>query len=93
MPDPLPIQAKRSVKLQCDVDRALAARVDAIAKQYAASRAAVIRAAVEQSRRWALSLSPQAGTDLLAGASSVLRRTLLMSGRRFPQAPPSRLSS
>ena len=52
MPDPLPIQAKqakRSVKLQCDVDRAMAARVDATAKQYDVPRAAVIRAALEQS--------------------------------------------
>ena len=51
MPDPLPIQAKRSVKsvkLQCDVDRAMAARVDATAKQYDVPRAAVIRAALEQ---------------------------------------------
>ena len=48
MPDPLPIQAKHDVKLQCGVDRALAARVDATAKQYAASRAAVIRAALDQ---------------------------------------------
>ena len=51
MPDPLPIQAKKEkhdVKLQCGVDRAMAARVDATAKQYAASRAAVIRAALEQ---------------------------------------------
>ena len=51
MPDPLPIQAKavHAVKLQCGVDRALAARVDATAKQYAASRAAVIRSCLEQS--------------------------------------------
>ena len=49
MPDPLPIQAKHEVKLQCGVDRALAARVDATAKQYAASRAAVIRSCLEQS--------------------------------------------
>ena len=51
MPDPLPIQAKavHAVKLQCGVDHALAARVDATAKKYAASRAAVIRAALEQS--------------------------------------------
>ena len=48
MPDPLPIQAKHEVKLQCGVDRALAARVDATAKKYAASRAAVIRAALDQ---------------------------------------------
>ena len=48
MPDPLPIQAKHDVKLQCGVDRALAARVDATAKQHAASRAAVIRAALDQ---------------------------------------------
>ena len=49
MPNPLPIQTKHDVKLQCGVDRALAARVDATAKKYAASRAAVIRAALEQS--------------------------------------------
>ena len=50
MPDPLPIQAKavHDVKLQAGVDRALAARVDATAKKYAASRAAVIRAALDQ---------------------------------------------
>ena len=50
MPDPLPIQAKavHDVKLQAGVDRALAARVDATAKKYAASRAQVIRAALEQ---------------------------------------------
>ena len=46
MPDPLPIQAKRSVKLQVDVDRAIAARVDATVKQYDVPRAAVIRAAL-----------------------------------------------
>ena len=51
MPDPLPIQAKavHDVKLQCACDRALAARVDATAKQYDVPRAAVIRAALEQS--------------------------------------------
>ena len=49
MPNPLPIQAKHEVKLQCGVDRALAAHVDATAKQYASSRAAVIRAVLEQS--------------------------------------------
>ena len=51
MPDPLPIQAKavQAVKLQCGVDRSLAARVDATAKQYDVPRAAVIRAALEQS--------------------------------------------
>ena len=49
MPDPLPIQAKYDVKLQCGVDRAMADRVDATAKKYAASRAGVIRAALEQS--------------------------------------------
>ena len=48
MPDPLPIQARHDVKLQCAVDRAMAARVDATAKKYAASRAAVIRAALDQ---------------------------------------------
>ena len=48
MPNPLPIQAKHDVKLQCGVDRAMAARVDATAKKYAASRAAVIRAALDQ---------------------------------------------
>ena len=48
MLDPLPIQAKHDVKLQCGVDRAMAARVDATAKKYAASRAAVIRAALNQ---------------------------------------------
>ena len=49
MPDPLSIQAKHDVKLQCGVDRALAARVDATAKKYAASRAAVIRSCLQQS--------------------------------------------
>ena len=50
MPDPLPIQAKavHAVKLQRGVDRALAARVDATAKQYDVPRAAVIRAALDQ---------------------------------------------
>ena len=48
MPDPLPVQAKRDVKLQCDVDRSLAARVDATAKQYDVPRAAVIRAVLER---------------------------------------------
>ena len=48
MPDPLPIQAKHEVKLRCRVDRALAARVDATAKQYDVPRAAVIRAALDQ---------------------------------------------
>ncbi len=48
MPDPLPIQAKHSVKLQCGVDRALAARIDATAKKYAVPRAEVIRACLKQ---------------------------------------------
>ena len=48
MPDPLPIKAKHEVKLQCGVDRALAARVDATAKQYGVPRAEVVRAALEQ---------------------------------------------
>ena len=48
MPDPLPIQAKHEVKLQCGVDRALAARVDATAKKYAVPRAEVIRACLKQ---------------------------------------------
>lgn len=48
MTEPLPIQAKRNVKLQCDVDRAMAARVDATARKYDVPRAAVIRAALEQ---------------------------------------------
>ena len=52
MPDPLPIQAKKEkhdVKLQCGVDRAMAACVDATAKQYGVPRAVVIRAALQQS--------------------------------------------
>ena len=48
MTDPLPIQAKHDVKLQCGVDRALAARVDATAKKYDVPRAAVIRACLKQ---------------------------------------------
>lgn len=48
MAEPLPIQLKRNVKLQCDVDRAMAARIDATARKYDVSRAAVIRAALEQ---------------------------------------------
>ena len=50
MPDPLPIQAKavQDVKLQCGVDRAMAARVDATAKKYDEPRAAVIHAALDQ---------------------------------------------
>lgn len=48
MTEPLPIQAKRDVKLQCDVDRAMAARVDATARKYDVPRAVVIRAALEQ---------------------------------------------
>lgn len=48
MTESLPIQAKRNVKLQCDVDRAMAARVDATARKYDVPRAAVIRAALEQ---------------------------------------------
>ena len=48
MPDLLPIQAKHDVKLQCGVDRALAALVDATAKKYEVSRSAVIRAALQQ---------------------------------------------
>ena len=48
MPDPLPIQEKRDVKLQCGVDRAMAARVDATAKRYSVPRAVVIRAALDQ---------------------------------------------
>ena len=50
MTERLPIQAKRNVNLQCGVDRALAACVDATAKQYDVPRAAVIRAALEQAR-------------------------------------------
>ena len=61
MPDPLPIQAKHEVKLQCGVDRALAARVDATAKQYDVPRAAVIRAALEQSLPKALKNPVPAG--------------------------------
>ena len=49
MPNPLPIQAKRNVKLQCDVDRAMADRVDAAAKQYDVPRAEIIRASLQQS--------------------------------------------
>ena len=49
MLNPLPIKAKRDVKLLCDVDRAIAARVDVTAKQYDVPRAAVIRADLEQS--------------------------------------------
>ena len=48
MPDSLPIQTRHEVKLQVDVDRALAARVDATAKKYDVPRAAVIRAALDQ---------------------------------------------
>ena len=50
MPDPLPIQAKavHDVKLQCGVDRAMAACVDATAKKYDVPRAVVIRAALDQ---------------------------------------------
>ena len=50
MADSLPIQAKAThdVKLQCGVDRAMAARVDATAKKYDVPRAAVIRAALDQ---------------------------------------------
>ena len=48
MSDPLPVQAKRDVKLQCGVDRALAARIDATAKKYAVPRAEVIRACLKQ---------------------------------------------
>ena len=48
MLDPLPIKEKYDVKPQCSVDRAMAARVDATAKKYAASRSAVIRAAFYQ---------------------------------------------
>ena len=45
----LPVQAKRDVKLQCDVDRAMADRVDAAAKQYDVPRAEIIRASLQQS--------------------------------------------
>ena len=48
MSNPLPIQAKRDVKLQWDVDRSLAARVDPTAKQYDVPHAAVIRAVLER---------------------------------------------
>ena len=48
MTEQLPIQAKREVKLQCDVTRAMAARVDAAARRYDVPRAAVIRAALEK---------------------------------------------
>ena len=50
MNDALPIQARHDVKLQWGVDRAMAKRVDATAKKYDVPRAAVIRAALEQSQ-------------------------------------------
>ena len=49
MSNPLRIEGKRDVRLQCDVDRSLATRLDATAKQHDVPRAAVIRAALEQS--------------------------------------------
>lgn len=58
MPDPLPIQAKHDVKLLCGSDRALAARVDATAKQYDVPRVAVIRAALDQKLQWVLGGGP-----------------------------------
>ena len=47
--NPLRIEGKRDVRLQCDVDRLLATRLDATAKQHDVPREAVIRAAFEQS--------------------------------------------
>ena len=44
----LQVEAKRDIKLQCDVDRSLASRVDEAAKHYGVPRAAVIRAALQQ---------------------------------------------
>ena len=44
----LQLEGRRSVKLQADVDRTLARRLDAAAQQYGTTRAAVIRAALYQ---------------------------------------------
>ena len=45
---PLQIEGPRNVKLQADVDRTLARRLDAVALQHGVTRAAVIRAALQQ---------------------------------------------
>ena len=44
----LQIEGPRKVKLQCDVDRTLARRFDTTAKLHGVTRAAVIRAALQQ---------------------------------------------
>ena len=45
---PLQIEGPRNVKLQCDVDRTLARRLDTAARHHGTTRAAVIRAALQQ---------------------------------------------
>ena len=44
----LQIEGPRNVKLQCDVDRTLARRLDSTAQLHGVTRAAVIRAALNQ---------------------------------------------
>ena len=48
MSNPLRIEGKRDVKLQTDVDRTLARRVDALAESHKVSRAAAVRAVLER---------------------------------------------
>ena len=48
MPIPLPVKLPKQVRLSADVDRAVAARVDAIAARYRVSRAETLRAMVLQ---------------------------------------------
>ena len=48
MSNPLRIEGKRDVKLQTDVDRTLARRVDALAESHKVTRAVAVRAVLER---------------------------------------------
>ena len=48
---PIQVHKRRDIKLQCEVDRELAARVDRVAKDHGCPRAVVIRACLEHALR------------------------------------------
>ena len=48
MPNGLEVEGKRDVRVSADVDRALAEKVDELAKARATTRAAVLRAAIKR---------------------------------------------
>ena len=48
MPSVLEVEGKRDVRVSADVDRALAQKVDDLAKARATTRAAVLRAAIKR---------------------------------------------